>query len=182
MGWTTMSGHLVRLRVPLSWGLGLIALVLARPTPALFGAGLTVAALGELLRTWAAGHLLKGSGLTRSGPYSWTRNPLYLGNSLIGLGFAVASARWELLLAVFALLVGVYLPVIRTEVRHLSSTHPELYAEYARVVPLLLPRPFNRSPWSSERRFSWKRMRMNREDLTWAGWLGGAALLWWKMV
>jgi len=176
-----MSRYLVRLRVPLSWALGLAALLLARPTPILFGSGLAVAFLGELLRTWAAGHLVKGSGLTRSGPYSWTRNPLYLGNTMIGLGFSVATGRWELCLALVVLLAGVYIPVIFTEARHLAKESPEIYMEYARIVPLFIPKPWNRAPWGSERRFSWERMRVNREHVTWAGWLAGALLLWWKM-
>ncbi len=176
-----MSRHSVRLRVPLSWGLGLIALFLARPTPIFFGSGLAVALLGEVLRTWAAGHLIKGSGLTRSGPYSWTRNPLYLGNTLIGLGFSVATDRWELFLALAVLLAGVYVPVIMTEARHLARENPEIYAEYAGIVPLVIPKPWNRTPWGSERCFSWERMRLNREHITWAGWLAGAMLLWWKM-
>jgi len=173
-----VSRSLVRARVPLGWALGLAALYLARPTTASYTAGLIVAALGEACRVWAAGHLTKWKGLTRSGPYAWTRNPLYLGSLFVGIGFALATARWEvgLLLAVF--LAAVYVPVIRTEAARLAEKYTEEYAEFARQVPLFLPRPPRQSSSGS---FSWRRLVENREHVTVVGWLAGALLLWLRM-
>jgi hypothetical protein len=159
----------------------LVALFLARPSPPLYIAGLAVAAMGEGIRIWAAGHLIKGRGLTRSGPYSWTRNPLYLGSCLIGLGFSLATGRWQILIALVLLLVGVFLPVMRAEARELSVRQPEAYGEYAKAVPLLFPGPRAGTNWAKERRFSWKRVLANREHLALLGWAAVALLLWWKM-
>jgi protein-S-isoprenylcysteine O-methyltransferase Ste14 len=177
----TYAERLVRLRVPLTWALGLTAIALARPTPRLLVMGFLVAALGEALRIWSAGHLIKGGEVTQSGPYAWTRNPLYLGSSLMGLGFSVAAGRWELLVFLIAFLFAVYRPVIKTEARKLAERFPEAYERYAKAVPLFLPRPWRKGTGKGGRRFSWMRVRANREVKTIGGWLAVAILLWVKM-
>ena len=177
----TYSERLVRLRVPLTWALGLAAIGLAQPTPGLLIVGLIIAGLGQALRIWAAGHLIKGGEVTRSGPYSWTRNPLYLGSSLVGLGFCLAAGRWELGALLGVLLLGVYRPVIGTEARKLSERFPEAYEEYARTVPLFIPRPWQKGSWSRDRLFSWERVWANKEYKTAAGWLAVVIILWVKM-
>lgn len=178
-----VSGSLVRARVPLGWVLGLAALWLARPTTVSYALGLLVAAAGEAGRVWAAGYLTKWKGLTRSGPYAWTRNPLYLGSLIVGIGFALATARWEVgvLLAVFLILV--YAPVIQTEAARLAETYPEAYAEYAREVPLFLPRPprFPKKDAANDESFTWRRVIENREHVTLLGWLATALVLWLRM-
>lgn len=178
----TLSQRLVRLRVPLSWGLGLLALYLARPTPMSYVFGTALAGVGEALRIWAAGHLVRGDGLTRSGPYSWTRNPLYLGSTLLGIGFSIVANRWELWLLFGILLVGVFLPVIRAEADHLARRFPEIYGAYAEAVPLFIPRMLPQAgPWN-EKRFCWDRVLTNREHLTVLGCIVAAALLGLKLA
>jgi protein-S-isoprenylcysteine O-methyltransferase Ste14 len=176
-----ISEILVRLRVPLGWALGLVALLLARPNIASLAAGLAIAALGEGLRVWAAGHLNKWKGLTRSGPYAWTRNPLYVGSFLIGVGFSVATARWEIGLLLVAFFVGVYLPVMKAEAARLAEQYPAAYPGYAHQVPLVIPWPRRGESAAQEGSFSWKKVVENREHVTVAGWLAGALLLWWRM-
>jgi protein-S-isoprenylcysteine O-methyltransferase Ste14 len=172
--------RLVRLRVGLSYAAGLAALALAEPSAGSLALGIPLAGVGEALRIWAAGHLVKGGpGLTRSGPYRWTRNPLYLGSFLIGWGFAVAAASWLVLALVLLLFLGIYLPVLREESRRLAAQHPQAYAEFAGQVPLFWPtrRPrFGPIPG----RFSWRRAVANKEHWTIAGWLFGVLLLCWK--
>src|SRR5262249_31142329 len=91
-------------------------------------------------RAWASGHLRKNDQLATSGPYSYTRNPLYLGSFLLGLGFTVGANRWELA-ALFALLfAGIYFPVMRVEASTLEGLFGETFRQYARDVPLFLPR------------------------------------------
>ena len=65
---------------------------LAHPTPPTLEIGAGVALLGLLLRAVAASHLNKHHALVTSGPYAWTRHPLYLGSALLGAGFLVAIA------------------------------------------------------------------------------------------
>src|SRR5204862_1711523 len=90
-------------------------LVLARPTWTSWRAGLAVAALGEIVRVWAAGHLEKSREVTRSGPYRWTRHPLYVGSTIMAIGIVIASRS-----AIVAVLATVYMAstltaAIRTE-------------------------------------------------------------------
>ncbi len=68
---------LARRRVPLGFACAAAAVWLARPTPRSLAIGSAIAVAGELLRIWAAGHLEKGREVTVSGPYRFTRHPLY---------------------------------------------------------------------------------------------------------
>jgi hypothetical protein len=94
---------------------------------------------GLLIRALASGHVRKNESLTTSGPYSYTRNPLYLGSLLIGLGFAAAARSWWVSVALIVMFFGVYLPVIRDEESFLRRKFPE-FGDYARRVPRMLPR------------------------------------------
>src|SRR5208282_5514288 len=69
---------------------GLCLFLIAQPrSNALFFGGLFIALIGETIRFWAAGHILKGRELAQTGPYAMTRNPLYLGSFLMTCGFAL---------------------------------------------------------------------------------------------
>src|SRR5688572_27344661 len=90
--------RLARYRVHLGFLAAVAALVLARPNAVSWRSGLVIAVVGECVRLWAAGHIEKGREITRSGPYRFVRHPLYLGSTLIGVGFSVAA--WSLPVAV----------------------------------------------------------------------------------
>lgn len=108
----------------------------ARPRPVTLLAGVTISVFGLLLRAWAAGHIRKNSELATSGPYAYSRNPLYLGNFLLGLGFTIGSGWWPLGLLFGALFLGIYLPVMRVESETLAQLFGESYQRYTRGVPL----------------------------------------------
>src|SRR5438270_2086195 len=127
-----------RIRVPLGFLLAAIYLWLAWPTWASMAAGALIAAVGLWLRALASGHVRKNSELTTTGPYAHTRNPLYLGSLIIGIGFAVASRSLWIVLLMCGFFLAIYLPVIRSEEEFLSRSFPE-FADYARRVPRLLP-------------------------------------------
>lgn len=142
--------RLARLRVPLGFVTGAIALWLARPTAPSVLVGAIVAACGEALRIWAAGHLEKGREVTRSGPYRWVRHPLYAGSLLMGIGFGIASWR-----AVVAVLVGVYLvttlaAAVHMEERFLADRFGAEYEAYRAGHSRDQARPFSiRRAWSN---------------------------------
>ena len=171
---------LSRWRVPLGWVAGLGALYIAAPSFPLFAVGLALAATGEVIRIWAAGHLDKNQRVTMSGPYAWTRNPLYFGSLWMGLGFALATGRLILVAVVALLFVAVYRPVMHREAESLAEAFPAAYQAYAERTPLFWPR----APKHGDREggFSWKRLKTNREHLTIAGWLAVAVLLGWKLL
>src|SRR6476469_7527391 len=114
-----------RWRVPLGFLCGAAFIFLARPTPKVLAIGASVSLLGLAIRAWAAGHIRKNAELATSGPYAFTRNPLYLGSFFLGLGFTVASGRWELALLFAALFLGIYFPVMGVE----ASTMAELFGQ-----------------------------------------------------
>jgi protein-S-isoprenylcysteine O-methyltransferase Ste14 len=97
-----LAARLARIRVPLGFVSSVAAVWLAHPTWRSIMFGLLIAAAGEAIRIWAAGHLEKGREVTQSGPYRYTGHPLYLGSTLIGIGFAVAAN--SLVVAVIAVL------------------------------------------------------------------------------
>ena len=109
--------------------------------------GASVSILGLALRAWAAGHIRKNAQLATSGPYAFTRNPLYLGSFLLGLGFTIASGRIVLGLLFAALFLGIYLPVMRVEATTMAQLFGSQYDAYRQSVPLFFPRitPFRES-------------------------------------
>ena len=95
---------------------------------------------GLLLRAYASGYVEKNDVLTVTGPYAYTRNPLYLGSMMIAFGFAAASRSLWVVILLALLFVAIYLPTIFSEEDFLRSTFPQFDA-YAQRVPRLLPRP-----------------------------------------
>lgn len=130
---------LQRIRVPLGFVFGVLFIVFAAPTPALLGVGLAIAAVGLAIRAWSTGHIRKNKELATTGPYARTRNPLYLGSFIMGIGFMIATGVWWLVLVFAALFLGIYLPVMRIEARELTQIFGSKYKEYADSVPLFLP-------------------------------------------
>jgi protein-S-isoprenylcysteine O-methyltransferase Ste14 len=149
-----------RLRVPLGFLVGVLALALARATPASILAGLPLAVGGEAVRLWASGHIEKTRRLATGGPYAHTRNPLYLGSALLALGLGVASASPWVVAAVAAYFAAFYPSVIREEAGFLRERFVE-YPEWERTVPAFVPRLRPAGPRST--RFEWRRVRTNRE-------------------
>lgn len=137
------SGTLVqRFRVPLGFLFGAVFLIFARPDLITLIVGGIVAAGGILIRAWASGHIRKNQTLAVSGPYAYTRNPLYLGSFIMGLGFTVTSGVWWLGVIFAVLFLGIYFPVMRAEAKELIDIFGAKYEEYAKKVPLFIPRLF----------------------------------------
>jgi protein-S-isoprenylcysteine O-methyltransferase Ste14 len=135
--------------------------------------GLPLSLGGIALRAWAAGHLAKNQRLATSGPYAFTRNPLYLGTLVTALGLATAARSLGLALLFATLFALVYLPAIELEEQHLMKILPG-YQEFAERVPLLIPRwPASFGDYT----FSAALYRKNREYEALAGWLAGVAWL-----
>ncbi len=128
-----------RVRVPLGFALAALFLFLARPSPRSLLWSLLLVAPGIALRAAASGHVKKNRELTTSGPYAYTRNPLYLGSILIAVGFAVAAQSLWLAIALLIMFLAIYLPVIRSEEEFLRATFPN-FDDYTATVPRLFPR------------------------------------------
>jgi len=128
-----------RIRVPLGFLFAVAYIWLARPTKASLIAGTLLLIPGLLLRGLASGHVQKDEQLTTSGPYAYTRNPLYLGSLMMAAGFAIAARSWWIVAVMLLMFAAIYIPVIAGEERALRQKFPA-YGDYARNVPRLLPR------------------------------------------
>jgi len=166
-----MTRLLARWRVFLGFVFAAIVVWLATPTPRSLMIGAAIAVIGESIRLWAAGHLEKSKEVTQSGPYRYTRHPLYLGSSLIGIGMAVIANNWIVAAIVIAYLALTLTAAMRSEEAHLREKFGDAYDAYAekRAEPMI-------------RQFSWARAVGNREHHTIAGLLTGFALLALKLV
>ncbi|MBA3632140.1 MAG: isoprenylcysteine carboxylmethyltransferase family protein [Acidobacteria bacterium] len=129
-----------RFRVPLGFLFAAVFLYFAEPKMLFLVIGGVIAVVGILIRAWASGHIRKNQNLAVSGPYAYTRNPLYLGSFILGLGFTIASGVWWLGFIFIALFLGIYLPVMRVEAKDLTKLFGADYEEYAGKVPLFFPR------------------------------------------
>lgn len=128
-----------RVRVPLGFLFAVVYVWLARPTWPWLAWGALLIGPGLMIRALASGHVRKNEALATSGPYAYTRNPLYFGSLLMGTGFAVAARSWWIGGVLVIMFFAIYLPVIRSEEQFLRHRFPE-FEEYARRVPRMVPR------------------------------------------
>jgi protein-S-isoprenylcysteine O-methyltransferase Ste14 len=147
---------LARLRVALGFVTGALVLVLAHPNRASMATGMTLAACGEAIRFWAAGHLQKSREVTVSGPYRWTAHPLYVGSSIMGIGLAIACASVPVTILIAVYLVTTMTAAITSEEAYLRRLFGEQYDLYRHGVAL-------KRAGGSRRRFSLKQAMANRE-------------------
>jgi protein-S-isoprenylcysteine O-methyltransferase Ste14 len=131
-----------RIRVPLGFltaALYLFEVWRREPRLVAVGWSLLLVLPGLWLRAYASGYVKKNRELTQTGPYAFTRNPLYLGSILIAAGFAVALLSWPVAAMLAAMFLIIYVPVIASEERFLRSNFPDFDA-YSHRVPRLIPR------------------------------------------
>jgi protein-S-isoprenylcysteine O-methyltransferase Ste14 len=171
----TMIGVIARMRVALGFISGVLVLILARPTGRSLLIGMSIAAFGELLRIWAAGHLHKAREVTASGPYRFLPHPLYVGSSVMGLGLAIASNSIPVAVLIAIYLVTTLTAAIRSEEAFLRRTFGEQYDLYRSGIAAK-----RRDPGAARRRFSLAQAMANREYRAVAGFVVALLLLIWK--
>jgi protein-S-isoprenylcysteine O-methyltransferase Ste14 len=128
----------------------------ATPTLAI---GLVLAFGGELLRCWAVGYsgvttradTVTAPALVTAGPYAYVRNPLYIGNFITAIGFAIAFTggndgviRAVLIALSLSAMLAVYAVIIPHEEAYLHAMFGASFDTYVAHVPALLPRL---TPW-----------------------------------
>jgi protein-S-isoprenylcysteine O-methyltransferase Ste14 len=179
------AAFFARWRVRLGYPLAIVVLALARPTPQSVLAGALVGAIGLLVRALAAGYLHKQEVLTVTGPYAYTRNPLYLGSAILTLGAAIGTWSWisaAVLLVYFALFYSI---VMQREEQELRTLHHVAFDNYAKAVPLFFPRLTPaRLAAGAEGSFSFAQYKKNREYRAAIGFLLllGLLLLIWRLL
>lgn len=160
-----------RIRVPLGFAFAILYIGLAQPTWKSIALGTVIAVPGLLIRGLASGHVQKNEQLTTTGPYAYTRNPLYVGSLIMTLGFSFAALSWWIVAAALVIFAAIYLPVIHSEETFLRARFPN-FGNYASHVPRIVPRL---AAFGNERgTFSWDLYRKHRE---YNAILGAAAML-----
>lgn len=120
--------------------------------------GLIIMLLGQALRFWAAGYIPKyrteiidAPVLVTWGPYKWIRNPLYAGNAVMGLGWALMVGWYWVAAFVLAFVLLYSMIIIPAEEEFLESKFGDSYREYKKAVPQLIPYPRAGWPGRSEK-------------------------------
>lgn len=153
----------IRSFTPIPFILALI--YFAKPMLLTTAVGLVFVILGEFLRIWTVGYaggstrattLGAARDLVTTGPYSYVKNPLYLGNFLLSIGVCIISnVIWLVPILIIGFLFQ-YLPIIAVEEAYLLESCGTVYQTYQEQVPRFIPqlRPYQSS---STHDFSWKR-------------------------
>jgi len=151
-----------RIRVPMGFLFAAFFLWAAKPSPPTILVSLALVLPGLWLRGYAAGYVRKNAELTTTGPYGYTRNPLYLGSMLIAFGFGAAAGSWWIVAILAALFAAIYVPTIQGEEEYLRA-HFAGFDEYAARVPRLLPRLTAAKSTAEDGEFSRKLYLHHRE-------------------
>ncbi len=172
------------LRTKSAWFIVVPFFLLADPSRGSLMAGMTVTAVGLVLRGWSAGIIRKGEVLTTSGPYAFMRNPLYVGSFLIGAGLAVAGGSGLWLVLFVGFFVVVYGPTIAAEAERLTERFGQRYVDYSAAVPAYVPRltPYRGKDAGDVAAFAWSQYRRNREWEALLGAVGAYAALALKLA
>jgi len=171
-----------RFRVTLGFLIVPLLFIAARPTPRSLVSGLLISLIGLAIRAWASGYLKKNQELTVTGPYAYTRNPLYFGTFILALGVALSTNAWWFVAVFVVLYLLIYVPVMQAEAETLNKLFPAEYASYRLRVPMFLPRL---APYKIEqgvRRFTAAQYLKHREYRAALGVLIIYALLVGKML
>jgi len=153
-----------RWSVRIGYLLAVVVLFLARPTPRSILFGAVVGMIGLAIRAYSAGYLHKQEVLSTTGPYAYTRNPLYFGSSILALGAAVAMRSWLAAALILFYFAVVYTFVMRREEMELYEKHGAAFAAYAAAVPLFFPGLTPRAlAGGVSGSFSWSQYKRNHE-------------------
>ena len=154
-----------------------LLIIFAEPKANLFFMGLPFILSGEILRLWAAGHLSKNREVTTTGPYSYVKNPLYLGTFLIMIGFCFLASQWMILLIGLAAFFAYYAPFKKkAEADRLREIFGPAWDDYDRSVPDYIPRlsPYEKK---GQHRWDWSRVVSNSEHETAIVTVAGVVIL-----
>ncbi len=173
----------------------LIAIVIwAKPLPMSLIGGFVVTLLGQCMRVWAVshaggatrttGHVGAGAELVTHGPFAYVRNPLYVGNFLVALGFCIMASVWmPWMLLIYSAFFGLqYSLIISLEEEHLRQRFGKTYDAYLTQVPRFIPRftPFR--PQNVSGMPLARALKIEKDTLLSTGLISLAIFLRWKFA
>ncbi|VAW64377.1 hypothetical protein MNBD_GAMMA08-2844 [hydrothermal vent metagenome] len=141
----------------------LLVSLLGAYEPMLFLVGGAIAVVGEAIRMWASGYVMKNKELATNGPYAYVRHPLYVGNILLLIGFSIASSQWWSFVLMGALLWFYYPPTISYEDNKLRDIFGEEWEVWAKNIHALIP-TFGAKAGSAKSSWSFKKSLMQNAE------------------
>jgi protein-S-isoprenylcysteine O-methyltransferase Ste14 len=152
----------VRRRTFLGLVVAFILVLVAEPTPVLLYTGAGIMAAAHMLRFVCSGYIDKDARLITAGPFSYCRNPLYIGNAMVVIAFALMSGQIVALPVMLLLWLVTHAPTVACEEGLLRDKFGEKFEEYTRSVPRWVPRM---SACGGEGEFRWSRVIENGEHI-----------------
>jgi protein-S-isoprenylcysteine O-methyltransferase Ste14 len=127
-----------RRRFQLAWIFAILLIMSAKQYPSVIG--ILICFIGASLRFSSSGYLRKEAKLAVGGPYSQTRNPLYLGTFVMAVGATIGVGAYLLAVAIGIVFFFNYHYVIKHEEEKLPSYFGDNYLKYCELVPRFWPR------------------------------------------
>jgi protein-S-isoprenylcysteine O-methyltransferase Ste14 len=184
-----LGGWLFARRTWLPLPIAAVILMTPAPPPAIpvLAIGIAFVVTGELLRLWAVRHIgvisrtrsERLGPLVATGPFAIVRNPLYIGNALLWIGFTVSAGLPWLVPFVGVLLGAEYHAIVRWEEGLLDARMGDDYRKYASVVPRWFPRHLELRTSGVQGGFSWRETFFSERG-TLMAIAAGYLLLWVK--
>jgi hypothetical protein len=144
-------------------------------------AGFAMAAVGQIWRIYAAGVIYKNRKLASTGAYSLVRHPLYLGNFLILVGFAIAGGNWIVMAVVAFFFLFYYPTAIRYEDHKLEGIFGDEWRSWSKNIPGMFPTGLN---WKPNEDAVWdvRQSMIRNGELVYTLFEVGAAVLLWYLA
>jgi protein-S-isoprenylcysteine O-methyltransferase Ste14 len=163
---------IVKKRVFFGFLFALAFLYFAQPNPWTIAIGLPLGIPGLMVRAWSSGLIRKNKALATDGPYAMTRNPLYVGSFIAGLGVVVMGGDLILAAIFVVAYLGVYRQIILNEEAYLKQLFPDTMPAYlASGIPRFTP-AVTRFKGLGE----YDAALMLKKHKEWQAWLGYAAI------
>ncbi|MFQ5456047.1 MAG: methyltransferase family protein [Nitrospirota bacterium] len=169
-------------RIKLTGAISIILFIIAKPTSFSIILGIPIIVIGEAIRIWSSGYIRKDNQLATNGPYLFTRNPLYLGNFFLGLGFSIMSNNLIIIVLFSFFFFFIYQWVIEDEENYLVKKFGDEFARYKMDVPRFFPGIKRPGRYNNKKGFDWNLVKKHKEYNTWMGLLGGIGLFAIKML
>jgi len=115
----------------------------------IMSAGLLMVALGQTFRIVTIGldYIVRGGrnrriyaeDLVTGGLFSHCRNPLYVGNQLIAIGYLFVAGNWDSIIVGSVAFLIIYRLIVHSEETFLSAKFGQAYADFCADVPRWIP-------------------------------------------
>lgn len=176
-----LGNSVYRWRVRAGFVCLILTIILSKPTLSSLLGGMGLCLLGLLLRAWGSGHLKKEKELAISGPYRFTRNPLYLANFIIGTSVVFASQSLWMIGIFIVYFIVFYSVALKRDREKMKELFPGEYEKYKKKVPFFIP-SFKSPSSSNQNSFSWKLYKKNKEYRALLGGLVFWLIMWARMI